>query len=238
MPGNEGRENTLAAFRAAARLGVTHLETDVHATLDGDLVAFHDESLDRVTDRTGPIARTTTSEVVAARVGDEPVPLLVDLLTDLPEARLTIDIKAPGATRPLARLLRLRGDGGRVCVGSFSERRLWTLRLLTGGRVATSAGRLGIVLLRLTPLWRLLRTPGVVYQVPVEHRIGPVLLRIVTREFVERAHALGKQVHVWTIDDPRDMHDLLDLGVDGIVTDRPDLALDVLRDRGSGRPTS
>ncbi|MDO5627257.1 MAG: glycerophosphodiester phosphodiesterase family protein [Mobilicoccus sp.] len=235
VPGNVGRENTLVAFVAAAALGVRHLETDVHATADGDLVAAHDATLDRVSDRTGPIATATTADVLAARVGGEPIPLLPELVAALPDAVFTIDIKARGATVPLARLLRRADLARRVCVGSFSELRLWTFRILTRRRVPTSAGRIGIALLRYTPFWALLRTPGVAYQVPLSHQVGPLRLLIVTPTFVKRAHRLGKQVHVWTVDDPDQMHALLDLGVDGIITDRPDLALQVLADR---RPTS
>lgn len=237
MPGNVGRENTLAAFREARALGVVHLETDVHVTSDGVLVAAHDERLDRVSDRVGAIAELPAAEVFAASIGGESMPVLTELMDDLADAIFTIDIKAPGATRPLARALRRSGRRGRACVGSFSERRLWTFRLLTLGRVPTSAGRLGVAILRLLPVgWRWLRTPGVVYQVPQYQRVGPLRVRIVTREFVRRAHELGKQVHVWTVDDPATMHELLDLGVDGIVSDRPDLALEVLRER-AGTPS-
>lgn len=230
MSGNVGRENTLAAFRAAWEAGAHHLETDVHATADGVLVAAHDTVLDRVSDRSGAIAELPWSEVSRARVGGEPIPPLAELMDALPDASFTIDIKAPGAITPLVEVLADPTRGRRACVGSFSDRRLWSFRIRTRGRVATSAGRLGIAWLRLAPIgWRLPRTPGIAYQVPQTVAVGPLRLRVVTPEFVRRAHALGKQVHVWTIDDPATMAELLDLGVDGIVTDRPDLALEVLR---------
>ena len=237
MPENVGRENTLAAFRAAWDAGVRHLETDVHATRDGVLVAVHDAVLDRVSDRRGAIADLPWSEVSRARVGDEPIPRLAELMDALPEASFTIDIKAEGAIAPLVTVLDDPRRGPRACVGSFSERRLWSFRLRTRGRVATSAGRLGIAWLRLAPIgWRLAHTPGVVYQVPQTVTLGPLRLRVVTAAFVRRAHTLGKQVHVWTIDDPATMAALLECGVDGIVTDRPDLALDLLARRGHTRP--
>lgn len=232
MSANIGRENTLAAFRAAWEAGARHMETDVHATADGVLVAAHDEVLDRVSDRIGAIAELPSSEVRSASVGGEQIPLLTELMDALPAATFTIDLKAPGAVVPLAAVLADPSRGRRACVGSFSDRRLWRFRALTRGRVATSSGRIGIALLRLLPVaWRWLRTPGVVYQVPMYQYIGPVRVRVVTPGFVRRAHALGKQVHVWTIDDPAAMRELLDLGVDGIVTDRPDLALEVLATR-------
>lgn len=232
MSGNIGRENTLVAFRTAADLGVHHLETDVHATSDGVLVAAHDAELDRVSDRSGAIAQLTVTEVLAADIGGERIPRLTELVDALPAASFTIDIKAPAAVLPLVRALWRRSRRRRVCVGSFSEARLWTFRLLTLGRVTTSAGPGGVAALRFLPVfWPWLHTPGVVFQVPIYRQVGPLRVRIVTPEFIRRAHALGKQVHVWTIDDPATMHELLDLGVDGIVTDRPDLALAVLAER-------
>lgn len=231
-PPNVGRENTLAAFRAALELGVTHLETDVHVTAEGQLVALHDDRLDRVCDRTGAVADLPLSEVRRARIGGEPIPTLREVL-DLP-AFVNIDIKAPGGVRPLVSLLREMGAETQVCVGSFANTSLWWFRLLTRGRVATSAGRLGVVALRLLPsgVTRLVHSPARAYQVPHRVRLGPLTLTVVTRRFVRDAHRDGAQVHVWTIDDPQEMNELLDLGVDGIVSDRPDLLLEVFGARG------
>ena len=143
-PANVGIENTLAAFATAVDLGYRFLETDVHATADGRLVAFHDEHLDRVTDRAGAIAELPWSEVAAARIaGSQPIPSLDDLLDAFPEARINIDIKAPGAVVPLWETIRRHAAYDRVCVGSFGERRLHAFRRLAGARVATAAGQLG-----------------------------------------------------------------------------------------------
>lgn len=228
---NIGRENTLAAFRAALALGMTHLETDVHATRDGHLVALHDELLDRVSDRTGAVADLTLAQVRKARIGGEPVPTLREVL-DLP-AFVNIDIKSPAAVPPLAALLTRADTRHRVCVGSFSNTSLWRFRRATRGRVLTSAGPLGVAALRLLPsfLNRWVHSPAGAYQVPVRHRIGPFLITVVTPRFIRDAHRVGAQVHVWTIDDPDVMRSLLDQGVDGIVSDRPDLLRDVLRER-------
>lgn len=238
LPANVGLENSRTAFRNAVDLGYRYLETDVHATSDGHLVAFHDDRLDRVTDSTGAVATLTLAQVRAARIGGrEPVPTLEELLTEFPTARFNIDIKAPGATDPLWRLIDAHGAHDRVCVGSFSNRRLWRFRRLSRGSVATAAGRLGVAALRFLP-WpvsRLVHTPAVAFQVPWAVGRLPLRLTVVTRGFVTRAHRLGKQVHVWTIDDPDAMNALLDLGVDGIVTDRPDLLREILRERGGWR---
>lgn len=231
---NVGRENTLAAFRTAYDLGFRYLETDVHVTADGQVVALHDERLDRVADRAGLVAELTWAQVREARVGGEPVPLLVDLLEALPEARFNIDLKAPAAVVPTARVL-LRADAlDRVCLGSFDQRSLARARALLGPEVCTAAGTPGVAALRLAPrAWhRWLRTPAPVLQIPHVHRVAGREITVVTPDLVRAAHALGKQVHVWTIDDPAEMHALLDLGVDGLVSDATDVLRDVLVQRG------
>lgn len=232
---NRGLENTLTAFRNAAALGYRYLETDVHATADGVLVAFHDDHLDRVTDGSGAIADLPYSEVRQARIGGrEPIPLLTDLLEELPHARVNIDVKAAGAVQPLVDVIRGLGVVDRVCVGSFSQQRLHAVRSALGPRLATAAGQLGTAQLRFTPtfLARLVATPAPVLQIPQTHVVGGRTVTLVTPGLIRRAHRLGKQVHVWTVDDRAEMERLLDLGVDGIVTDRIDTLAAVLAERG------
>lgn len=226
-------ENTEAAFRHAVALGYTYLETDVHVTSDGVLLAFHDTVLDRTTDRTGEVAESTYAQVQEARIGGrEPVPTLAELFDAFPQARFNIDVKAPGAVEALARFVEERGAWDRVLVGSFSIRRLEAFRRRTRGRVATSAHPLEVAAYVLSPSARLARllTRGRPAALQVPHRAGRLL--VVSRGLVRRAHAAGVQVHVWTIDDPIEMNALLDRGVDGIMTDRTDILRDVLRARG------
>ena len=236
-PEIEGLENTLQAFRHAVDLGYHYLETDVHVTRDGVLLAFHDTVLDRVTDATGAIATSTYAEVQRARInGSDPVPTLAELFDAFPEARFNIDVKAPGAVPALARFLDERQAWDRVCVGSFSGRRLRAFRRLTGGRVVTSASPGEVAAYRLLPspaarlLTRLTGSPRVL-QVP--HRAGR--LTIVTPGLVRRAHRAGLHVHVWTVDDPDEMNALLDRGVDGLMTDRTDILRAVLSESGRWR---
>lgn len=233
-PPNVGIENTLAAFGAAVALGYRHLETDVHATADGELVAFHDPRLDRVTDATGAVAQLPWAQVRRARVGGrEPVPLLAEVLDAFPRARVNVDIKAAGAVAPLWELIERLRAHDRVCVGSFSTRRLAAFRRLAGDRVATSAGPLGTAGVRLAPsLARHLGSPAQALQVPVEVVVAGRRLPVVTPRLLAHAHRAGKQVHVWTVDDPHLMHRLLDLGVDGLVTDRIEVLREVLLARG------
>lgn len=232
-PEIEGLENTLAAFRHAAGLGYDYLETDVHLTADGVLLAFHDEVLDRVTDQQGAVRDLTLADVRRARIGGrEEVPTLVDLLDAFPQARFNIDIKSDDAVEPLAILVRERELWDRVLIGSFSRRRIRRFRALTDGRVPTAADPWQVVAWRLSPSARLARLVAgsgfAAFQVP--HRRGRFV--VVTPGLVRRAHAAGLQVHVWTIDDPAEMHALLDRGVDGLFTDRTDLLKDVLQGRG------
>ena len=238
-PEIEGLENTLRAFQHAVDLGYTYLETDVHATRDGVLLAFHDAVLDRVTESTGAIADLGYDELADVVVAQrEQIPTMAGLLERFPAARFNIDIKADAAVRPLADLIRRTASHERVCVGSFSDRRMTSFRAAMDRAVATAHGPAAVVAARFAPLGRLAarvaRTPGAAFQVP--HRRGRI--RVVTDEFVDRAHAIGRPVHVWTVDDPAEMAELLDLGVDGIFTDRTDLLRDVLLARGQWMGTA
>jgi glycerophosphoryl diester phosphodiesterase len=227
-----GLENTLVAFEHAVALGYTYLETDVHATRDGHLLAFHDDVLDRVTTSGGSILEASYVDLRTALIGGrEPIPRLADLLEHLPQCRFNIDIKSDAAVDLLADLVERTGAHDRVCAGAFEERRLRAFRRRVRRRVATSYGPVGVGLSRYAPralAERLLHGRGDALQVPHRHR-G---LHIVTPRFLQRAHAAGRPVHVWTIDDPDEMHLLLDLGVDGLFTDRTDVLRDVLVARG------
>lgn len=220
-------ENTMAAFEHAVALGYRYLETDVHTTSDGEVVVFHDDVLDRVTDRSGRVADLPWSEVRRARIGEagEPVPRLADLLATWPDARINIDLKHDATVDPLVEVLRSTGAYDRVCAAAFSDARLRRFRRLTGHQVCTATGPREVARLRL----RLPGSPaGACAQVP--RRYGGI--RIVDAAFVASAHSRGLPVHVWTIDDEPTMDRLLDLGVDGIMTDRPALLRSVLERRG------
>ncbi|GAA2343067.1 glycerophosphodiester phosphodiesterase [Streptomyces kunmingensis] len=228
----DGLENTVAAFRRAVDLGYRYIETDVHATADGRLVAFHDATLDRVTDGGGLIADLPWDDVRHARVaGSEPVPLFEELLETFPGVRWNVDVKAEPALLPLLDLIGRTRAWDRVCVGSFSESRVARAQALAGPRLATSYGTKGVLGLRLRSYGvpAALRGSAVCAQVPVA-QYG---IRVVDRRFVRAAHARGLQVHVWTVNDEDEMRRLLDLGVDGIVSDHIETLRDVLKGRGT-----
>lgn len=228
--GTDVIENTMTAFAAAVDLGYRYVETDVHATADGVLVAFHDERLDRVTDRQGLIRDLPWREVKEARVGlDERVPLLEDLLGTWPQLRVNIDPKDDSAVEPLVAVLKRSAAVDRVCVNAFSDRRISRLRRELGDSLCTGMGPTAVGRLRVASYG--VPTGAFVSdcaQVPI--RQGRVTL--VDERFIRAAHARGIAVHVWTIDAESEMERLLDLGVDGIMTDRAGALRDVLERRG------
>lgn len=229
--GNVGIENSLAAFSHAYELGFRYFETDVRASADAVVYAIHDETLDRLCGSDAAVAALTASALDQHRLDErEALARLETLYETFPDARLNIDLKCDDVVEPTCSLIERRGDVSRTLLASFSHRRLRRARRRLPG-VATSASSLEAAVVKLlpTPLLRILPLAPVCLQVPATR--GPV--RVVTAGFVRKAHALGLQVHVWTIDDAQQMHDLLDLGVDGIVTDRTDVLKDVLVARGT-----
>jgi glycerophosphoryl diester phosphodiesterase len=218
-------ENTMPAFANAVALGYRYLETDVHATADGVLVAFHDDDLSRTCGRPGLISKLPWSEVSTARVGGlEPIPLLADLFHAFPDARINIDCKADTAVQPLVEVLRSSAAVDRVCVGSFGHKRLVRIRRAFSGGLCTSMSPVEVA--AWLAGWVL--PTAACAQIPVDQ--GPIT--IVTARHLKAAHRKDVPVHVWTIDDATEMGRLLDLGVDGIMTDRPQVLKDVLTARG------
>jgi glycerophosphoryl diester phosphodiesterase len=218
-------ENTMPAFAAAIALGFRYLETDVQATSDGVLVAFHDDDLSRTCGRPGLISALPWSEVSTARVdGKEPIPLFDDLFTTFPNCRINVDCKTDAAVGPLIESLRRANALDRVCVGCFSHARLRRLRSALGSGLCSSMSPLEVA------RWRLgfPSSAALVAQVPVRHSIVP----IVTQRMVDLAHRRAIDVHVWTIDEPAEMLRLLEMHVDGIMTDRPAVLKQVLTQRG------
>jgi glycerophosphoryl diester phosphodiesterase len=240
-------ENTMEAFQGAVDLGYRYLETDLWPTSDGVLMAFHDATLDRTTNGTGPISERTLAEVKQLDAGynhevdgDHPhrgngvtVPTLEELLVAFPEAVFTLDLKAPRIEALLFSMLSRLAATERVIVGSFSDAKLRRFRSISSGRVATSSGpRETAQALGRARLGRPIRIEADALQVP--DRAGPV--RVVSQTVVAAAHAVDKEVHVWTVNDRAHMEELLDAGVDGIITDRPDILREVMIGRGSGGP--
>lgn len=233
----------MVAFEGATELGYRHLETDLHVTADGVVVCIHDPTVDRTTNGRGPVERFTFDELSKLDAGyrhhgpsgygfresGAQVPSLEEVVSKFPEASFVVDMKADSVVQPLASLIRRLELEERLIVGAFSDDRLEMFRQASGGGVATSTGP------ALTRLWviasRMGRGAGgaaQALQVPTQIR-G---VRIVDQKLIEAAHETGLQVHVWTVNDRYEMERLLDLGVDGVVTDRIDVLKEVLAERG------
>ncbi len=230
-PQDAPRENTAYAFGRAVELGFQYLETDVWATADEELVAFHDDRLDRVTDATGLIGDHSWAVLRDVRIGGlDPIPRMADLLDQFGSARFNIDIKDDRAVKLLADTIERLGAQDRVCVASFSSARLKEFRRLAP-RVATAASPNGVVVAThgfgLRRLWQ---DSGLALQIPVRYEGAP--LELIRPDVIRLAHASGRVVHVWTVDDEAEMHRLIDLGVDGLVSDDISTLKRVLLERG------
>lgn len=226
-------ENTLAAFGRATALGVRYLETDVHTTRDGHLVCFHDATLRRVTGLPGRIRDLDLAAVRRLRVGGtEPVPTLAEAMAAYPDSGFAVDLKDERSIEAMAQLLREHPAwAARLCVAAAWSR--WLARLQDEVPGVTTA--LGWRSLTTLVAWSRggVRPPAAVARGAFAHvplRLGG--LPVMAEAVVARAHDLGIRVVVWTVDEPDTMHRLLDTGVDGLITDRPDLLRDVLIARG------
>ncbi|WP_210650909.1 glycerophosphodiester phosphodiesterase family protein [Nocardioides sp. SYSU D00065] len=225
-------ENTLAAFGRATSLGLTHLETDVHTTHDGHVVCFHDATLRRVTGHPGRVADLDLADIRRLRVGGtDQVPTLTEAMATFPQARFAIDLKDEASIGAMARLLRAHpGWAERICVAGARSRWLSRLQDQAPG-VTTALGWRALTALiacsrgGVRPLGV---AGGAFAHVPL--RLGR--LPVHSERVVARAHEMGIRVVVWTVDDAATMRSLLDAGVDGIITDRPDVLREVLISRG------
>ena len=227
-------ENSLRAFDGAARLGYTHLETDARSTADGALVAFHDATLDRATDMAGEVSKLTYRQLSAARIeGTEQIPLIEDVLGSFPDLRFNIDLKDAATIEPLVAALRRTRAWDRVCIASFSGKRLLEAQRRLDRPVCLALPPSAIVSLRYLGL------PGKALAASLA-RLGMQAAQvpqcIATRTFIRRAHELGLQVHMWTLNTRAEIEQALDLGADGVMTDETTLLRDILAERGQWNP--
>ena len=225
-----GPENTIPAFDRGLAAGADGLELDVHLSRDGLVVVHHDRVLGRTNRGAGRVREKTAEELAAFDV-----PTLAAVLQRYAGARIIIELKEPGAdlARAVVEEVRYAQAAGRVCLGSFSARALRAARMLDAG-LATSAGKTEVRLalyrsrVGLSPG----RVPYHALQVPELSRTT----RIVSPRFVRLAHKAGLVVQVWTVDEPEDIRRLLEWGVDGIISDRPDIAVETVKNwAGRGR---
>lgn len=222
-------ENTLAAFERSYALGLRYLETDVRVTSDGVCLAFHDATLTRATGARGLVRRRSWDEVRGLTVGGvEPIARLDDVLTTWPQAHFVIDVKDQASIEPVARVLRATGAVDRVCVAGAWDGWLAQLRDRLGPGLSCALGWRSLVSWLACSRARVAPPPTVAtgrfVHVPMRWGRLPIFID----RLVEGAHDLGLRLIVWTVDDPASMHRLISAGVDGIITDRPDVLREVM----------
>ncbi|MBT8165815.1 MAG: glycerophosphodiester phosphodiesterase [Acidimicrobiia bacterium] len=236
-------ENTMEAFQGAVDLGYRYLETDLHRSSDGVLMVFHDDTLDRTTNGSGAVSSRTAAELgeldaayqfaphegYPRRGTGVGIPTLGDVFDAFPSIRLVLDLKEPGFEADLAAFLGSRGLEDQVIVGAFSDARLARFRKASEGRVATSSGPAEtLALWTAARFGRTLKTKADALQIPEDF----AFVALPDRKLVQAAAASGRQVHVWTVNDPDHMARLLDIGVHALITDRPDLLKQLMVARG------
>jgi len=239
-------ENTMEAFQSSYGLGYRFYEMDLHLSRDGTLVVLHDHSLERTTNGGGYVWDHDLEDLERLDAGHWfgpdrgypyrgsglSIPTVEEVLITFPDAFFTLEMKLDLAV-PVSELISRLNAWDRVMVAGFQDGWLRAFRRITGGRVATSTSRGEIV-----AFWSFSRAKLGLSMVASAFQVPPAQngITILDRRFLEAAHAVGKHVHVWTIDEPDEMRSFLDMGVDGIMTDRPDVLKEVLVERGRGGP--
>ena len=236
-------ENTMHAFHGAVELGYRYIETDVRITKDRQIVVFHDATLERTTNGAGKVADYNLDELgqfdAAFHFGHESghplrgqgigISSLAEVFAEFPDVHFNIDLKGAGMEWAVADVIRQAGREDSVMIGSFIGRRTAKFRRITGGAVATSAGpRETLRMWAASRRGRSINARVQAYQIPFNYKSLPI-----DQQYIDAIHSAGAQVHFWTVNDKPDMHRLLDLGADGIVTDRPDLLNEVIEERAS-----
>jgi glycerophosphoryl diester phosphodiesterase len=226
-------ENTMAAFQDAYKLGYRYFETDVHFTAGGELVAFHDDDLERTLGLKGVIASMTKNDRATKLLGGKhQVPLLSELLEAFPDTYFNIDAKSAAAVEPLLEAIQKHQAADRVCLASFGARNIRRMRRLFPD-TPTIATRYEIAGLRAGSITaRLLKADARYLEVPVYAFYEQGRGRLVTSKFIQELHASGHKIFVWTVNEMPEMEELLDMGVDGLFTDKIRLLKQVLQARG------
>jgi glycerophosphoryl diester phosphodiesterase len=241
-------ENTLEAFAAAAAIGIQYLELDIHMTRDGEIVVSHDDHLERTCGRAGVIREMTYAELAAADAGrmfsldganfpfrDKGirVPRLAEVLAAFPKLPIEIEVKqiAPSVVVPMLDVIDRAGMRRSVFVASEHQQPLDEVRMLAPGiptnfSYLESGGFFQAIVSRDN-----YRPPGDALQIPRSYESW----QLVTPDSVEFAHRIGLEVHVWTVNEEAEMEELLDMGVDGLISDYPRRLLDVIRRRAAAR---
>lgn len=222
-------ENTLEAFQYSSDLGFIFMETDVQFTNDGEVVVFHDRDLKRIAGIEKKISELSINEIKSIDlINGGKIPTLNELLYSFKDLRFNIDIKVDAAVERSVEIIKSHGALNRTCLAAFSSKRVDHIRNLAGKDACTSMGQLEVSKLIMQSYgFPFKKQSGMCAQVPVTQWGLPV----VTKRFIKEAHAQEKLVHVWTIDEPKEMFSLIDMGVDGLMTDKPSVLKKVMTEK-------
>ena len=216
--GNDyGPENSLKAFKGAYESGYKYLETDIHLSKDGHLLAFHDDSIDRVTNNKGKIKNLNLSEIKKSKIdGKEEIPVITDLFEELPNCFFSIDCKSDDTVLPLIKIIKDKSLMERICIGSFSQKRINLIRNVLGPNLKTSMGPNEIILSKLLSNFSInYKFKSNFASLPIE-KYGLELLNEKNIKYLQKNN---QKVIAWTINDENDMRLLIRRGIDGIMTD-------------------
>lgn len=240
-------ENTWHAFdHAIEDHGYRYIETDVRVTADGVVVVFHDNTLERCTNGAGKVADwrwedlqhldaaynfSPDGEGFPLRATGIGISRLDDTFDRYRDLCLNIDLKGEASEWAVAEVIKRTGAEDTVLIGSFSDKRVARFRRITKGRVATSAGpRDALAMYAASRIGRAVPSGADAYQLPYKGKGFAVDVKL-----IDAVHRAGKQIHLWTVNDRHEMEKFLDLGVDGIVTDRPDILNEVMEERADAQ---
>ena len=223
-------ENTIEAFKYSSDLGFVFIETDVQATKDGHIVIFHDASLKRMAGVNKSINELTLKEINEINLlGGGKIPLLSEALETFPDLRFNIDIKTEDALEETIQIIKKMNFLDKTCLASFSSSRLKRIKNLAGPEACISSGQMDIFKMMCQSIGiELQATMSQCAQIPVKQWGVPVL----TKRFIETAKKQNKFVHVWTIDDIDQMFELIEFGVDGLMTDKPSVLKEAMLKKG------
>ena len=230
--GGQGKaaENTLEAFSQAISLGYKYIETDIHSTKDEKIVLFHDDMLDRITNGRGLVNNYSFTELEKFKVnGKYKIPSLEEVILSWPDVFLNIDCKADNGVLPLVKILKETPKLlNKICIGSFSGKRLEFIRNSLGSKVCTSCSPSEVIKIKLSS-YGVKQSPvrANCIQIPEYHYGIPVL----DKNLIKESHILGLKVHVWTINKRKDIEKMLDYGIDGIISDEIEILKSVFEER-------
>lgn len=221
----ENKENTIEAFQKSKELGYKYIETDVQNTKDDKLVIFHDNDLIRIANKNIEISKIEYSELKKIPIfKNQKIPLFEDVINNFKSINFNIDPKSNRAAFLLQKILIERSDLDRFCIGSHYQSRLNLFQLDQFKNMATSMSRMEVLKFFINRYYSLFSMNTPCLQVPVSFK-G---ITIVSKKFINFVHEKNMKIHVWTVDSADTMQDLIDLGVDGIMTDRPSILKEIL----------